>query len=370
MEDTIMKITMTNEEFVNFANELNKLDGCMKDVTTGNIMKLSAVTDGLQISLNRAGLIYNTKVKCLTSDFGDFLCDGYMLMKYANALINNVMDTTTLEIVNDRLIIDYGKGKIQINSLEGNVYEKNVELSIPLTVIKGKDLVDLISKVESAIDTGTSKAILKSVCVETSDYMKTLTCVGCDGTRLNISKADVEDCKDGSVLLPLTLLKSITKVIDINEFITIYNFNDMVVLKTPNFELKLSTANGQYINYSQLLRMKEEWSVVSKEALIGALNKAMIIANELTYLAVNISNKDGVLNITTQNERADFNESIPYESNGVDFDISINCQYLMNAISKLEKDVEFQVVGNYQVFIRNKNDYDNHYLCLILTIRR
>jgi DNA polymerase-3 subunit beta len=200
-----------------------------------------------------------------------------------------------------------------------------------------------------------------------------LRMVATDGHRLALAKS----ATSGSILktlkgiiIPRKGLMEIKKIIDENEDIKIGLHKNMFIVKTENTLLKVSLVDADYPDYKKVIPTEKGIKVVlEKEYFIHALKRMSVVSSE-RYGGVILSFSKGKLTLNSTNlDVGEATEEIDIDYDGEVIDSGFNVNYLIDAISVINKDNIVLEVGLGLKPSMIKQAEDDSYLCIIMPLK-
>lgn len=246
---------------------------------------------------------------------------------------------------------------------------------IPLYKIQGSIMKDLINKTSFAMATDETRKNLNGVLLEAGmdGANHLLRMVATDGHRLAMAKGFTSGAslKAGKgIIIPRKGLMEIKKIIDENEEIKIGFHKNMFVVKTDNTLLKVSLVDADYPDYKKVIPTEKGISVIlEKEYFLHALKRMSVVSSE-RYGGVILSFSEGKLTLNSTNlDVGEATEEIDISYSGEVIDSGFNVNYLIDAISVINKDqIMFEVgLGLKPSLIKQAED--DNYLCIIMPLK-
>jgi DNA polymerase-3 subunit beta len=246
---------------------------------------------------------------------------------------------------------------------------------IPLYKIKGMVIKDLINKTAFAMATDESRKNLNGVLLEEGvdgvDHL--LRMVATDGHRLALAKGLISGpfLKTGKgIIIPRKGLMEIKKIIDENEEVKIGLHKNMFVVKTENTLLKVSLVDADYPDYKKVISTEKGIRVVlEKESFLHALKRMSVVSSE-RYGGVILSFSKGKLTLNSTNlDVGEATEEIDIDYDGEIIDSGFNVNYLIDAISVINKENILLEVGVGLKPSLIKQAEDDGYLCIIMPLK-
>jgi len=141
-------------------------------------------------------------------------------------------------------------------------------------------------------------------------------------------------------------------------------------VKTENTLLKVSLVDADYPDYKKVIPNEKGVSVVlEKEYFLHALKRMSVVSSE-RYGGVILSFSDGKLTLNSTNlDVGEATEEIDITYNGEVIDSGFNVNYLIDAISVINKDQMMFEVGLGLKPSVIKQAEDDNYLCIIMPLK-
>ena len=154
------------------------------------------------------------------------------------------------------------------------------------------------------------------------------------------------------VIIPRKGLMEIKKIIDENEDVKIGLHKNMFILQTENTILKVSLVDADYPDYKKVIPTEKGIRVVlEKEYFLHALRRMSVVSSE-RYGGVILSFSKGKLTLNSTNlDVGEATEEIDIDYDGEVIDSGFNVNYLIDAISVVNKDnIVFEVGYGIKTF--------------------
>jgi DNA polymerase-3 subunit beta len=234
---------------------------------------------------------------------------------------------------------------------------------------------DLINKTAFAMATDETRKNLNGVLLEAGmdGANHLLRMVATDGHRLALAKGFTEgpSLKTGKgIIIPRKGLMEIKKIIDENEDIQIGLHKNMFVVKTENTLLKVGLVDADYPDYKKVIPAEKGISVtLERESFLHALKRMSVVSSE-RYGGVILSFSEGKVTLNSTNlDVGEATEEIDIAYSGEVIDSGFNVNYLIDAISVINKDQIVFDVGTGLKPSMIKQDSDDSYLCIIMPLK-
>ena len=249
------------------------------------------------------------------------------------------------------------------------------EQDMMLHKLEGSVIKDLINKTSFAMATDETRKNLNGVLLEEGmdGVNHLLRMVATDGHRLALAKSLTPGhfFKAGKgVIIPRKGLMEIKKIIDENEDLKIGMHKNMFILQTKNTILKVSLVDADYPDYKKVIPAEKGISVtLERESFLHALRRMSVVSSE-RYGGVILSFSKGRLTLNSTNlDVGEATEEIDIDYDGEAIDSGFNVNYLIDAISVVNKEnIVFEVGMGLKPSMIKQADDDN-YLCIVMPLK-
>ncbi len=241
--------------------------------------------------------------------------------------------------------------------------------------INGLLIKELINKTSFAMAVDEMRKNLNGVFLESFlDGSETfLRMVATDGHRLAIAKTIFGEPfleKGKGIIIPRKGLMEIKKIADENENVKIGMGKNMFIIKTDNTILKVSLVDGDYPDYKRVIPAEKGTSItLEKESFLHALKRMNVVSSE-RYGGVILSFTEGKLTLNSTNlDVGEATEEIDVSYTGEDVEVGFNVNYLIDAISVINKENILMEVGVNIKPTAVKQTEGDDYLCIVMPLK-
>jgi len=173
-----------------------------------------------------------------------------------------------------------------------------------------------------------------------------LEMVATDGRRLAImAKQALPKEKDFQVIVPTKILSELQKLLNTYEDgkegsdkILIYVTENQIAFQLKTTTLLSRLVGGSFPNYQQVIPSKKDITVLAKTKDLLAVTKRAALCAVDRGGSVKYTLKKGSLYVSAASQNLEFNDEIPLEYSGEDFQISFNPQFVIDAIKHIESE--------------------------------
>ena len=203
-------------------------------------------------------------------------------------------------------------------------------------------LRDMLKKTAYAASTDETRYVLNGVFM--SFKADKLTVVATDGRRLALVERDMEVPKgaEAELILPTKVVNELLRLLDDKGDAQLSISENQIIISFDGTTLCSKLIEGTYPNFRQVIptEAKERISL-EREALLGALHRASILASEKQQ-SIKLNFAKNTLTITaTSPEVGEAKETMAINYKGKDINIGFNPQYMMDPLRNLDADEVF-----------------------------
>jgi DNA polymerase-3 subunit beta len=194
-------------------------------------------------------------------------------------------DTLAISVEKDAFVI---RGKESSFELFPGDLSKFPEITpaeeSPALTIHATTLARLIKQTEIAIPDGAKRGVLQGILLESDG--KTLTAVGCDGSRLAVATTPMPDAPKLSANIPDAALKMVKGLLSMmgDESLEVSIDGNRIVFDADSVVITHVTLEGQFPPYADALKSNGANTkgklTVNRESLVAAVRKARIVSKE------------------------------------------------------------------------------------------
>ena len=246
----------------------------------------------------------------------------------------------------DRLVTKCkcGQAMLEIAGLPSEEFpsipEEELEAAQDRYTLKASVMRDMIKQTIFSVSLDPSKAVLTGELLEITE--NNLRVVSVDMFRISYrSYALGEGSPDSSAVVPAKALAELSRAIsgDTEEELTFYFTNKRVIFETDSFTMSARLLEGEFIRYNQIFNQDfTTAAVIDRAALLGSLERSILVAMENRQISITLDIRDDVLVITSQSEKGQTYDEIPCDTDGTDIKIYFNPRYLMEALRAIEEE--------------------------------
>ena len=365
-----MKFTVDSLSLSEAVNKVIKAISIKKNNPVLECIKLSAHGSYLTLTATDMELSIEKNIIADVIIDGDILVPGKFFSEFIRTLNE---ETLTLECSNGtNLEVKYGESYGYIKCLNVEDYPNVGEVKDNYVIsIKNKDMKNLIGKTVFCASTEDNRQVLKGCLLEVEDNKATM--VALDGYRLALCKQELVSSSENkfSCIIPARSLMEISKML-VNEedTLTLKMDSDKLRVEIDNTVLISRLIKGEFINYKNIIN-KDFNAIVtlSKKQFEEYIDRASLISRISKNNLVKIEVKEGYINVESNSEIGNLNESLPARVEGKENIICFNGKYLQDFLSVIDDDfIKMNIKASSAPCVFTQVERDD-YLFLVLPMR-
>ena len=365
-----MKFTVDSLSLSEAVNKVIKAISIKKNNPVLECIKLSAHDSSLTLTATDLELSIEKKIVADVVIDGDILVPGKFFSEFIRTLNE---ETLTLECSNGtNLEVKYGESYGYIKCLNVEDYPNVGEVNDNYVItIKNKDMKTLIGKTVFCASTEDNRQVLKGCLLEVENNKATM--VALDGYRLALCKEDLVSSSEErfNCIIPARSLMEISKML-VNEEdeLTLRMDGDKLRVEIENTVLISRLIKGEFINYRNIIN-KDFNAIVtlSKNQFAEYIDRASLISRISKNNLVKIEVKEGYINVESNSEIGNLNESLPARVEGKENIICFNGKYLQDFLSVIDDEfIKMNIKASSAPCVFTQVDKDE-YLFLVLPMR-
>jgi DNA polymerase-3 subunit beta len=250
-------------------------------------------------------------------------------------------ETVSLDLADNRLTLKAGKGRYNLQTLPAEDFplmSVDSEISSSFEVSQ-EALKQMLSQVQYGMAVQDIRYYLNGLLMQTEgDQLRLVTT---DGHRLAFSCTTIDtNLPKSEVILPRKAVLELFKLLNQpQETIRIEILSNQIRFKCSDTEVVSKVVDGKFPDYNRVIPLdNDKIFVLSRTQLLGALERAAILANE-KFRGVRLQIKAGILSITcSNNEQEEAQEELEIAYQGDSIEIGFNINYLMDVLRNLQVD--------------------------------
>lgn len=365
-----MKLTVDSLSLSEAVNKVIKAISAKKNNPILECIKLSAHDSLLTLTATDMELTIEKKVVADVIIDGDILVPGKFFSDFIRTLNE---ETLTLECSNGtNLEVKYGESYGYIKCLNVDDYPAVGDVNDMYEIkINNKDMKNLINKTVFCASVEDNRQVLKGCLFEVDG--KKATMVALDGYRLALCKQDLVSSSEDrfSCIIPARSLNEISKmIVNDEDDLTLTLDGDKLRVEIDNTVLISRLIKGDFINYKNIIN-RDFNSIVtlSKSQFSEYIDRASLVSRISKNNLVKIEVKDGFINVESNSEISNLNESLPAKVEGKENIICFNGKYLQDFLAVIDDEfIKMNIKASSAPCVFTQVERDD-YLFLVLPMR-
>lgn len=340
--------------------------------TTAPIMeyiKITAGRDSVSLLATDGELSILKEIKAEIFEEGAVCVPGKLFADFVSKLTGEEINITSSP---NGIYIGYSDAGTNMQTLDESEFPV-IDFSIDETsyVLKKGELKKIISETAFCCAQDDSRPILKGCLMKFSDKLEI---VALDGYRLALSETEVlSKSGENKIVCPSRTLTEISRMLsdEDEEEITIYTKGGMFMVSLEGTVIVSRLYNGEFIDKDKVIPASFSTTVTLKKSeLVASVERAAILIRGDKNNLITLNVGPDFVKIASSSEVGNVSESVKAQTNGMEFSISMNAKFLLDALKVLdEEEVVLSFNGAISPFIvQNKNE--KHNLYLILPVRK
>lgn len=350
------------------------LNNIMIRAKNGNIELIST---NLEI-----GITY--KIRGKIEEEGTYTVDSKIITDFVTLLSNQKINIKKSE---NELLVSCGNYKTKIKGQNSNEYPliPTVDRKECYSV-NANSFRESLSQVVFAVSKSESRIELSGVYFNFKDDK--LTLVATDSYRLSEKEIKIKiDNKNKnefkSVIVPLKTLQELIRILTgLKDSINIksddccidfYISDNQILFLIKSTQLVSRLIEGQYPDYKQIIPRKASTvAIVSKKELIRAIKVSVLFSKvNINDTRLKFKKNENIITvISASSNTGESNTRIESDIQGIDNDIVVNCNYLLDGLNNIsDENIKIEIVNNNTPCVL-KSEKENGYLYIIMPIKQ
>ena len=329
---------------------------------------ISADNDEVVFLASDGELSIQKTVKAEVFESGEICVPGKLFSDFVSKLTGEEISINTSD---KGMEIRYRDSGTSMQTIRAEEFPKiDLEIGENYFEMKQSDLKKIIGETAFCCAQDDSRPILKGCLMTFGDKLEM---VALDGYRLALSEAQIA-AKSGEnkIVCPARTLTEISRMLsDEEEEITLFTKGGMFMVSCEGTVIVSRLYNGEFIDKNKVIPSSFSTSVtLKKNELIASVERAAILIRGDKNNLVTLSVGQNMVKVVSSSEIGNVAESVKAQVQGMEFTISMNAKFLLDALKALEEEeVELSFNGAISPFIV-QNKEEKHSLYLILPVRK
>ncbi|WP_107688520.1 DNA polymerase III subunit beta [Neisseria wadsworthii] len=240
-----------------------------------------------------------------------------------------------LDWAQNRLTLKAGKSRFNLQTLPAEDFplmsvgeDVNTAFSLPQEALK-----NMLSQVQYSMAVQDIRYYLNGLLMQTEGDQ--LRLVATDGHRLAYSSTTIDaDLPSAEVILPRKTVLELFKLLNNpSEPVSIELLNNQVRFRCNDTVIVSKVVDGKFPDFNRVIPLdNDKIFLVSRTQLLGALERASILANE-KFRGARLHLKPGLLSVVcSNNEQEEAREELEIAYQGGELEVGFNIGYLMDVL--------------------------------------
>lgn len=335
--------------------------------------KLECVNSKIVLTGNNLEMGVEVLVEGFVIEEGALCCDFKLLSSIVPKLPDEQISIATNEEMT-KMMIKSGKSYFNTPVLSADPYPslplvEDVSTSI---MIKQKEFGKMIKGVAFACADSRDGKSKSFTCIHLEMDGTTVTCVGCDGFRIAVRKTTVATEKPIAVNVPCFAALELARIFNTVNDVKVGVTDRHLIAEADGSKMVITLVGETYFEYGRLLGLNTSTDVtVETDALIGTLERSVLLIRGESVQPLVFSIKDNILNVSVATSIGTLAEDIEIkETVGEELKIGFNPFLLMDMVRAIGSNtITMQFVNENSPLSVVAEDGSYHYLCLPLAIK-
>ncbi len=216
-----------------------------------------------------------------------------------------------------------------------------------------------------------TRPILTGINIKLSNNV--LQLVGIDGYRLAIRRRRVNAVGEAELIVSGRAVNEVAKIIDeTTENLTITVGKRLVSFDVNGYIFICRLLEGEFVNFEKTIpEIYTHRAFLNCKDLIDAVERVSLIINDTFSFPVRFGFEENILKVNSKTSIGRANETLPIVLEGEDFELGLNCRYLLDALKGCEDDnIQIKFNGsNSGVVIISADENNTDFLYLVMPMR-
>ena len=300
---------------------------------------IETLEEGVQLTCTNGEMTIRTIVSAQVQEDGSALLPAKLLFELLRKLEGEILFDFEQ---NTRVTISASGSRTNMVCLDATGFPEIQDvISDYVVTLPQNKLRDAIARVIFAISTDETRRILTGCLMETTAEELRFVCL--DGFRLAMQRVyvthEMQKDKDlRSAILPGNIIGEIARMVeDDDKEIRLHCGSTHMMAEFNHTKVFCSFILGEYISYRQIL--PTAWTTAlrtNRVQLMGAIERAALIAREGTNNLLKLQIEEGGMTILANADRGQAEEKVDIDFEGSPITIAFNARYLMDVIRNVD----------------------------------
>lgn len=201
----------------------------------------------------------------------------------------------------------------------------------------------------------------------------TLQLVGIDGYRLAIRRRKVNVSGESEFIVSGRAVNEVAKIIDeTTENVSITVGKRLVSFDVNGYIFICRLLEGEFVNFEKTIpEVYTQKAYLNCKDLIDAVERVSLLINDTFSFPIRFGFQEKSLAVSSKTGIGRARETLPIVLEGEDFELGLNCRYLLDALKGCEDDnIQIRYNGpNAGVVICSADESNNDFLYLVMPMR-
>ncbi|MBR1578995.1 MAG: DNA polymerase III subunit beta [Selenomonadaceae bacterium] len=367
-----MKITCTQRELVEAINAVSKAVAVKPPTQILSGICLRATGAWLELEANNLDLGIKTKIPVNTETEGSIVVSGKFFQETARKLSGDII---SIDYDDEAKVVtirsDSGSYKLLAMPVEDwmPIKEPEVEVSFAMPAIT---LKSLIRKTVYACSNDAARPMFTGCLLQIDG--SNITMVGTNTHRMAVMREQIaDDLGDMKFIIPSKALWELLRLADASgdKSVSIRCSQKDIDFTFDNIYIKTRLLDGDFPQFEKVIPKEPTVTArIDTEELLAAIDRVGLISKETDYKTIKFVFKGDELQLSsTSPEIGNAEETIPVQSEGGEFEISFNVNYLNEALKVIDtKTCVFKMSGRLKPADIREADRDD-FIYIVTPIR-
>lgn len=297
--------------------------------------------DGLQsvkITCQDFGICITTSIPCKIESAGAALIPAKLLKQYV-ALMNGEI-TISSDSNTFQTELKSGSKKSKISGYDPSDFIPAIkeQKADGHASMKGDDFAELVNGTAFCCSVDQTQMVLTGVHILFTPDNQSAECVGVDGYRLAIRRAEAFSDRLGEINIPAPVAQKIVSIMGKAESISFRFGGGICIASSGKAEIAFSLLTGAYVDYKRLIcSVMQSQAKVSVPALLSAVKFANIAASSGKTHALLVQFDQDSITISAAASDNDSVTRVECEFIGQPTKMCFNGRYLEDALNKMDR---------------------------------
>lgn len=243
----------------------------------------------------------------------------------------------TMHTEDSDVVLECGHSKTTLRYMDSDQYPDfpSFDMQDGIVLFCNK-LISMIDQTAFASSVSEEKPILTGILLEIEKDI--LSMVALDGYRLAIRKENIQSDMTGKeIVVPAKSMREVARIIPDDETtVRLYVQDRIVGFVCGDVQIVTRVLQGDYVRYKSILPDEYLSRIeVSRQNLLGSLERASVLARQSKANLINLSISGSLMTILSDAEVGRAREEVDINLSGKTLQISFNSRYLLDVLKEI-----------------------------------